>query len=272
MPTPTIQHQTRTNKRFLEPLGGSIPLEMVLIRGGEFLIGSPDDELERASDGREDPQHQVTVPTFFMGRYSVTQAQWRVVARLPRIQRDLEADPSHFKGDNRPVEQVSWYNAVEFCDRLSVHTKRQYRLPSEAEWEYACRAGTTSPFYCGETITTEIANYKGSSTYGRGIKGEDRRKTTPVDQFNLANPWGLCDMHGNVWEWCLDHWHENYDGAPTDGSAWLSENENTSRVYRGGSWSSNPRNCRSVCRNHYHPAYGDLNIGFRVVVAPPGTP
>jgi formylglycine-generating enzyme required for sulfatase activity len=272
MPTPTIHPQTRTNKRFLELLGNGIHLEMVLIRGGEFLMWSPDDELERPSDGRESPQHRVTVPTFFMGRYPVTQAQWRVVAGLPKVERDLNSDPSRFKGNDRPVEKVSWYDAVEFCDRLSAHTNRPYRLPSEAEWEYACRAGTTSPFYCGETLTTEIANYDGNYTYGRGVVGENRGETTPVDQFKLANPWGLCDMHGNVYEWCLDHWHENYEGAPIDGSAWLSEGESADRVLRGGSWSYAPRNCRSAYRLHHHPGYRNVNFGFRVVVAPPGTP
>lgn len=270
MPTPTIQRQPGTNKRFLEPLGDGIYLEMVLIRGGEFLMGSPDDELERSSDGRESPQHSVTVPTFFMGRYPVTQAQWRVVAALPKVKRDLKADPSEFKGNNHPVEQVSWHDAVEFCDRLTQHTGRTYRLPSEAEWEYACRAGTPTPFFCGETITTDIANYDGNYTYGRGVKGEYRRKTTPVDHFGMANPWGLCDMHGNVYEWCLDHWHENYEGAPADGSAWLSEDENADRVFRGGSWYFDPRNCRSAYRFHNRPASRIDDIGFRVVVAPGG--
>ena len=130
------------------------------------------------------------------------------------------------------MEQVSWDEAVEFCDRLSRHAQeRQYRLPSEAEWEYACRAGTTSPFYCGETITTDIANYNGDSIYGRGVKGKSPGGTTPVDQFKMANPWGLCDMHGNVLEWCSDHWHDNYEGAPKDGSAWLSNNKRADRMY-----------------------------------------
>ena len=253
MTAPTIQQQKQTNKRFLEPLGDSIQLEMVLILGGSFMMGSPDDELDRASDGRESPQHEVTVPTFFMGRYPVTQAQWQVVSSFPSVNRDLQPDPSNFKGDLRPVECVSWDEAVEFCDRLSQRTGRQYRLPSEAEWEYACRAGTTSPFYCGETITTDIANYDGNRIYGRGVTGKSRGETTPVDHFKMANPWGLCDMHGNVFEWCLDHWHNNYEGAPTDGSAWLTDNERANRISRGGSWFINPWFCRSAYRDRLTP-------------------
>ncbi|NEO21280.1 MAG: formylglycine-generating enzyme family protein, partial [Moorea sp. SIO4A5] len=126
---------------------------MVAIPEGSFIMGSPETEEGHTND--ESPQHRVTVTSFFMGKYPVTQAQWQAVAALPQVNRELEPDPSHFKGKNRPVEQVSWYDAVEFCERLSQYTKRPYRLPSEAEWEYACRAGTTTPFHFGETITTD---------------------------------------------------------------------------------------------------------------------
>ena len=163
-----------------------------------------------------------------MGKYPVTQAQWRLVAALPQVEIALNADPANFKGDNRPVEQVSWDEAVEFCQRLSVATGHQYRLPSEAEWEYACRAGTTTEFYFGETITTDLANYRGTDvkyegktylgSYGAGPKGIYREQTTDVGSFP-PNAYGLYDIHGNVWEWCLDHWHDNFREAPTDGSA-----------------------------------------------------
>jgi formylglycine-generating enzyme required for sulfatase activity len=124
---------------------------------------------------------------------------------------------------------------------LSKATGREYRLPSEAEWEYACRAGTTTPFHFGETITTDLANYNGNYTYGSGSKGQYRKQTTDVGSFP-ANAFGLHDMHGNVWEWCQDTWHENYNGAPTDGSAWVDENANQNRmILRGGSWYNNPR-------------------------------
>jgi formylglycine-generating enzyme required for sulfatase activity len=214
-----------------------------------------------------------------MGRYPVTQAQWRAIATLTPINRELNPDPSHFKGENRPVEQVSWYDAVEFCDRLSQLTGREYRLPTEAEWEYACRGGTTTPFHFGETITTDLANYRGtdhkeygwSGSYGQGPKGIYREETTPVGSFAIANPFGLSDMHGNVWEWCLDHWHENYEGAPTDGSAWLTEEENARRLLRGGSWYDDPRNCRSAYRTPDLPVVRDDDIGFRLVCVSPWT-
>ncbi|MBE9260373.1 formylglycine-generating enzyme family protein [Dolichospermum sp. LEGE 00246] len=237
---------------------------MVSIPGGTFIMGSPPEELERMD--RESPQHSVTVQPFFMGKYQVTQAQWRFVAQLPQVNRELKSDPSNFKGANRPVESVSWEDAVEFCDRLSQYTGRTYRLPSEAEWEYACRAGTTRPFHFGETITADLANYNGNYTYGQGPKGVYREETTEVGSFGVANNFGLYDMHGNVWEWCQDDWHNNYEGAPTDGSVWLDNEESSNRkLLRGGSWYGHPENCRSASR-HYHGLDLDSDdIGFRVV-------
>ena len=248
---------------FTEELGDGVGLDMVLIPAGNFLMGSPEDELERFE--REGPQHPVTVPTFFLGKYVVTQAQWRAVAGLSQIERELDPDPSGFKGDDRPVERVSWDDAVEFCKRLSQATGRDYRLPSEAEWEYACRAGTTTPFHFGETITPELANYRGTVTYGDGPTGEYREETTLVGSFGAANAFGLFDMHGNVWEWCADSWHENYEGAPGDGSAWMNdENDNRSHVRRGGSWFSLPRLCRSAYRNWNGAHIRNYYLGFRV--------
>ncbi|QIR40309.1 formylglycine-generating enzyme family protein [Tolypothrix sp. PCC 7910] len=251
---------------FVESLG-EVRLEMVAIPGGQFLMGSPPDEPERDDD--ESPQHEVTVQPFFLAKYPVTQAQWRFVAQLPQINRELDPDPSEFQGDNRPVEQVSWDDAVEFCDRLSQYTGRPYRLPSEAEWEYACRAGTTSPFHFGETITTDLANYDGNYTYGDAPKGVYQGETTPVGSFGVANAFGLYDMHGNVDEWCMDNWHENYESAPKDGSAWLIDNNNNShRLLRGGSWDYNPGICRSADRyNDLDADYRYNNIGFRVACA-----
>ena len=254
---------------------GVLPLRMMRIRAGTFLMGSPADELERID--AEGPQHEVSVSQFFMSKYPVTQGQWQAVAALPKVKQDLNADPSQFKGAFLPVEQVSWYEAVEFCDRLTLHTNRQYRLPTEAEWEYACRAGTTTPFHYGETITTELANYRGtddeeyswSGSYGDGPKGEHREKTTPVNQFDSPNAYGLCDMHGNVWEWCQDHWHSNYDNAPADGQAWLTEDDAAYRVLRGGSWLYIPGNCRSASRYDNTPDYRLSFIGFRVSCVAP---
>jgi formylglycine-generating enzyme required for sulfatase activity len=262
-----IKHRQAEAPCFVERLGESVSMKLMLIPGGKFEMGSPTDEAERLD--RERPVHSVTIPRFFMGKYPVTQAQWRAIASFPNVNRNLNPDPSHFKGDTRPVERVSWYDAMEWCDRLSRQTGREYRLPTEAEWEYACRAGTTTPFHFGEIITAELANYQATGTYGQGTPREYREETTPVDHFRVANAFGLCEMHGNVWEWCLDHWHENYEGAPDDGSAWLTMNKRTRRVLRGGSWDYHPRNCRSASRHFNDPVIRDYVIGFRVVCEVP---
>ncbi|MBR8838953.1 MAG: formylglycine-generating enzyme family protein [Stigonema ocellatum SAG 48.90 = DSM 106950] len=250
-----------TNRRpsqanfFTENLGNGITLEMVEIPGGKFVMGSPPEEKERTSD--EGPQHTVTIQPFFMGKFTVTQEQYQAV---------VGNNPSWFKGAKRPVENVDWDQAIAFCAKLSQTAKKTYRLPSEAEWEYACRAGTTTPFYFGETITTALVNYDGNYTYGSAPKGTYRQQTTDVGSFP-PNAFGLYDMHGNVWEWCQDNWHENYSGAPTDGYVWQNDNDNQSRLIRGGSWVYIPRNCRSAARNWDRRDYSDGIVGFRVVVA-----
>jgi len=268
-----IHEYQRTAQYFREDLSNDIQLDMMLIPDGTFIMGSPEEEKDSYNEER--PQHEVTIKPFWFGQYQVTQAQWKFVAKLPQVNKELDPDPSYFKGDNRPVERVSWYDAVEFCDRLSRHTKRQYRLPSEAEWEYACRAGTKTPFHFGETITTDFANYDGNQTYGQGPKGVYREKTTEVGSFGVANNFGLYDMHGNVWEWCLDDWHDDYTDAPTDGSAWFNSDDKLSdksgrAVLRGGSWFSNPQYCRSASRDFgawiERDDFND-NIGVRVVCA-----
>ena len=249
-----------------EELGNGVSLNLMMVPAGQFTMGSP--ETEPSRQDTEGPQREVTVPAFLMGQYPVTQAQWQAVAQLPKQQDELDSEPSRFTGDNRPVETISWNEAVEFCQRLSAHTGKEYRLPSEAEWEYACRAGTTTPFHFGETITPELANYRGSSTYSNGPKGVYREATTDVGSFP-ANTFGLYDTHGNVWEWCLDRWHNNYDGAPTDGSAWV-EGESELRIVRGGSWDLNPRDCRSATRDITLPGDRTFTFGFRVCCSPPG--
>ena len=269
----TVRRTPRTRQGYKEPLleiVEGLPLHMVLIPGGTFTMGSPADELER--EDNEGPQHEVTVPQFFLSRYPVTQAQWRAVADLPQVKQALTPDPSEFQGADRPVERVTWDDAVEFCDRLAQHTKRPYRLPSEAEWEYACRAGTTTPFYFGKTLTSEVANYNGRYTYADGPEGEYRRETRPVNELGITNAFGLSDMHGNVWEWCQDHGHENYEGAPMDGSAWLSSDGRNPRTIRGGSWFNSPRHCRSAYRNRLEPDFRSHDIGFRVFCSAPRTP
>jgi formylglycine-generating enzyme required for sulfatase activity len=204
-----------------------------------------------------------------MGRYTVTQAQWRVVASYPAIGRELNPEPSRFKGDDLPVEQISWLDAIEFCQRLSKQTGQLYRLPSESEWEYACRAGTQTPFYFGETLSSELANYDGTYGYNEGPKGIYYRSTTVVQTFP-TNAWGLHDMHGNVWEWCQDDWHDNYEAAPIDGTAWVNANSKINRkVLRGGSWFADPRYCRSAIRDYFNAAgYFYYGSGLRVVCVP----
>jgi formylglycine-generating enzyme required for sulfatase activity len=181
------------------------------------------------------------------------------------------ANAERFRGDQRPVVNVSWRDALAFCQRLRLRSGKNYTLPSEAQWEYACRAGTTTPFHFGQTISSELANYNCTQTYADGPKGEYREQTNPVDHFPYANAWGLSDMHGNVWEWCLDHYHDSYAGAPRDGSAWVDAEakEDKSRIRRGGSWDNAPRICRCACRFSYVPVSRYYLSGFRVVSVPP---
>ena len=269
-----VRHRQLQGWQWIEGLGNEVLLAMVLVPAGTFVMGSPGSELERSDN--EGPQHEANVSHFLMGKYPVTQEQWRIVAALPRVALDLNLDPSHFKGGKRPVENVSWHDAVEFCQRLSRRAGKTYRLPSEAEWEYACRAGTTTPFHFGETIVTDLANYDGTDTkdertdrkgsYGRGPTGVFRGETTEVGSFP-SNAFGLYDMHGNVWEWCADEWHDNYEGAPTDGSAWTDIRDidrSKFRVLRGGPWLNIPIYCRSACRFSHSPNSRYNFYGFRV--------
>jgi formylglycine-generating enzyme required for sulfatase activity/uncharacterized caspase-like protein len=258
-----VERHQQTTEYCAEELVNGLVLDMVLIPGGTFLMGSPKTELGRLKN--EEPQHPVTIKPFLMSKYPITQAQWKAVASFPKIHQDLELDPSDFKGANRPVEQVSWHDAVEFCVRLSKKTGHEYRLPTEAEWEYACRAGTTTPFHFGETITPELANYDCNYSYKFGIKRNYRKQTSLVGDFQFANAFGLFDMHGNIWEWCIDHWHESYDDAPMNGTAWITDNQNQLRVLRGGSWYNDPRDCRSAFRYNWDLDDRLNRIGFRVV-------
>ncbi|MBD1902770.1 SUMF1/EgtB/PvdO family nonheme iron enzyme [Trichocoleus sp. DQ-A3] len=271
----TVDAQGReTNRRrmqakyFSEDLGGGVTLEMVEIPGGTFLMGSPGTEKGRSS--RESPQHQVTVAPFFLGKFTITQAQWKAVANLPTIKRVMQPNPYDLQyggTTNRPVENLSWVDAVEFCARLSKKTGKIYRLPSETQWEYACRAGTNTPFHFGDTITTDLANFNGNYTYASAPRGKYRQQTTEVGSFP-PNAFGLYDMHGNVYELCADVWHDYYNGAPADGSAWESGGNNAFRLLRGGAWSNNPEHCRSAVRDKLHPDGRGRFYGFRVVTVP----
>ncbi|NET08075.1 MAG: formylglycine-generating enzyme family protein [Symploca sp. SIO2B6] len=294
MVKPKIRRQQATAQYYSEDLGDGVELDMILIPGGSFLMGTEAQEIERLCKTydreyfrAEKPQHQVNISTFFMGRYPITQAQWRIVAGWEKVETELKADPSYFKEPfldydrwTRPVENISWDDAQEFCARLKQKTNRAYCLPTEAQWEYACRAGTTSPFHFGETITTDLANYRGTDnkelggkgSYGEGPKGEYREQTTPVEYFQVANKFGLCEMHGNVWEWCEDDWHANYEGAPTDGSAWQSKDKDATKVIHGGAWGHQPHYCRCASRLNSYPGFdNDFLIGLRVVCVVPRT-
>jgi eukaryotic-like serine/threonine-protein kinase len=245
-----------------EDLGNGVKLEMVYIKAGSFMMGS--NESSNLSGGNsERPIHQVNLSPFYMGKYTITQQQYQAI---------MGTNPSHFhfRGDNRPVESVSWDEAMEFCQKLSQRTKKQYTLPSESQWEYACRAGTTTRFYFGEMISPDLANYNGiahySDTWYYYFKVDNREQTTNVGSFP-PNAFGLYDMHGNVNEWCLDGYHDNYNGAPTDGSSWLS-NDNHKHILRGGSWHCISSFCHSASRTSFVLDGRYDSIGFRVVALP----
>jgi formylglycine-generating enzyme required for sulfatase activity len=229
-----------------------IEIPMVEIPEGTFMMGRRQDQLVYSND--ELPLHEVTLRGFYMSRYLITQAQWRVVAtNLPKVDIDLKPSPSRFKGDHKPVEKVSWYEAVEFCNRLTLYTGDSYSLPSESQWEYACRAGTETNFHFGNEAKPDLLNYFMADTEEAG--------TTIVGSYP-PNPFGLYDMHGNVWEWCLDDWHSDYFEAPTDGSPRLNESDKA--LLRGGSWYSPSRVNRSGFRNHMIRKEVSGTTGFRI--------
>jgi formylglycine-generating enzyme required for sulfatase activity len=268
---------------FVEELAGGVELEMVEVPGGMFSMGLAEDDIAQVKKefGRgiekeireklverlrwETPGHPVKLPAFYLGKYEVTQAQWRAVASLPKVKMDLMSDPSHFKGGNRPVENVSWEEAVEFCERLSRATGRRFRLPTEAEWEYACRAGAATPFHFGESVISDWANYHGKYPYAGAPKGDNRQQTIPAGSLGVANAFGLYDMHGNVWEWCLDSWHDSYVSSPGDGRSWEEDGIGYLKVLRGGGWDSPAGECRASSRNKMTSSLRLNNIGFRVV-------
>ena len=260
--------------------------EMVVIPAGSFLMGSPPDEPDRSDN--EGPQHRVTIASrFAIGRYPIAVGQYsRFVEKTQRQQgkikewsdgflgigkgwKDGERDwknPGFAQTNQHPVVAISWQDAAAYCEWLSRDTGQPYRLPSEAEWEYACRAGTTTPFSFGPTISPSQANYDGNFTYANGAKGVYREKTVAVGSLP-ASPWGLHEMHGNVWEWVEDVWHDDHSGAPIDGSAWTDREGKESdrdRVVRGGSWSNFPGRCRSAVRYRVEPGGRGRWLGFRL--------
>ena len=228
----SLERSTMQARYFREDLGDQVFLDMVEIPDGKFQMGSKGDEVRT----RETPQHEVSIKGFFMGRTEVTQGQWRAV---------MGSNPPDFRGDDFPVGRVSWGKAKEFCALLEKKTGRAYRLPSEAEWEYSCRAGTTTNFAFGDIITPEIVNYDSQPP----SRSADEYLAFSVSSRGVANRFGLFDMHGNVWEWCEDVYHETYFPAPRDGTAWISGTNSHYRVLRGGSWFTASDSCR--CANRW---------------------
>jgi formylglycine-generating enzyme required for sulfatase activity len=244
---------------YAENIDDNVVMDMIYIPAGSFMMGSN-------VESHEQPIHQVTLKSFYIAKYPTTQAQYTAI---------MGDNPSQFEdNDLCPVDCVSWDNAMEFCQRVSKMTGKNYTLPSESQWEYACRCGTITPFYCGETITTDLANYDGDScgnvyencVYGDGPSGVDLEEPTPVGKYP-PNPWGLYDLHGNVWEWCLDNWHSDYTCVPIDGSAWVDSTSGY-HVYRGGCWRNVPSDCRSSSRWSDFHRYHDTNYGFRLCCLP----
>ena len=234
--------------------GKKITQRMRWIKPGTFLMGSPENEPERRRN--EGPQHSVTIRQgYWLFDTACTQALWEAV---------MGENPSGFKGPDHPVESISWRDCQNFLKRLNQRLPGlDLTLPSEAQWEYACRADTTTPFSFGINITLEQVNYDGNYPYAGGKKGLYRQQTVPVASLP-PNRWGLYEMHGNVREWCQDHWHDDYQGAPADGSAWEEGRDtDTDRVLRGGSWSDNTRNMRAAFRYRVHPVGHYVNVGFR---------
>lgn len=249
-------------RQYQERLPGAAMLDMIAIPAGNFFMGTATEDIEQVVKLEtwfkrievkkwlrpEMPQHRVHLAEFYISKTPITQEQWQAV---------MLSNPSLFSGLRRPVENVSWWDGVEFCDRLSQLTGKNYRLPTEAEWEYACRAGTQTLYSFGNSKQPlrDYAWYTWNSQH----------KTQPVAQ-KKPNAWGLHDMHGLVWEWCEDNWHESYNGAPTDGSAWNEYGHSTKHVVRGGAWYSLADDCRSVYRFCYDASFRYPSIGFRVVV------
>jgi formylglycine-generating enzyme required for sulfatase activity len=237
-----IARTHHTAEQFTEDLGNGINLELLLIPAGVFQMGS----LRHAGNPDEQPQHLVSIKSFMMGK--------TIMGKLP---------PCRFKGDKLPVERVSWEDAQKFCQRLSKKTGRSYQLPSETQWEYACRAGTATPFSFGETLTVEVANFNGEHTFRDEPRGFYFHSTSEGGKFP-PNAFGLHDMHGNLWEWCADNWLEDYTSSPRDGSSYQNKDSHD-RVARGGSWHEPPELCRSAARLRVSQSDADEFMGFRVV-------
>lgn len=284
----TMIGQNKKKARGMVENLGMAELELVSLDGGRFLMGAGEKEIGHAlaqarAEGEFDPEtfevlsaelprHAVNVRGFHMSRYEITQAQYAAVMnQLPQM-------PPNMRGANLPVTNITWAEANEFCTRLSKMTGRFYRLPTEAEWEYAARAGSDTAYSFGDTISPQVAVYNSAIPYAKGPRGPKRSGPLEGGTLNTANAFGLENMHGNVWEWVADYWHSDYDGAPVNGTSWDEPQDlgsddpdeagakDLSRVARGGSWFSQGGRCRSASRYRYHPTTKNSTLGFRVVV------
>ena len=272
----------REGRLFREELGDGESLELVELPTGNFWMGASPTEFSQVGKEfqrvglpfnqaqevaqSEIPQGEVQVVSYYLTRREITQAQWEQVADWPQVRIELNPEPSFFHGKDRPVEQITWEEAIEFCERLSARTGRPYRLPSEAEWEFACRAGTLTPYHFGETISFEVANFDAAYPWGHAVNGQRRQQTFDSGSTGAANAFGLLDMHGNVQEWCMDPWHPNYQGSPLGASVWEKGGDSQYRVVRGGSYLSAAAFCRSSSRSKKGFARRFSDTGFRVAI------
>jgi formylglycine-generating enzyme required for sulfatase activity len=248
VPEPPRDPIKRGDKAFRDDLGNGVHMEMVRIPSGRFALGSPTNETGRRDN--ESPMSEVNIPAFYMAKFVVTQEQWVAImgSNLAIFRENLQA----------PVENISWLEAQEFCRKLAAKTQHLYRLPSESEWEYACRAGTNTAYHFGDS-PTQLADYA-------WFADNSNKRSHPVGA-KVPNPWGLYEMHGGVWEWCEDIWHDNFNGAPADGSVWVNDGYTSRRVRKGGSWSNEAKLCRSASREWHWQSDRYNDISFRVVIS-----
>ena len=258
-PPPVVRVAKRilaAGDKFALDLPGGVKMAFAWCPPGTFLMGSPSSEKERRDD---EQQHEVRLTKgFYAGVHPVTQVEWTAV---------MNTDPCHFKGANLPVEQVSWDDAQAFCTKVRELTGKQVRLPTEAEREYACRGGTTTPFYWVGELNGSQANCDGRTPYGTSTMGPYLQKTTPVGRYakKFSHPWGLTDVLGNVWEWCADWYDAGYFARSPKDDPECRNGKQMYRILRGGSWRTLARSCRAAYRNRVEPAYRSDGIGFRVV-------
>ena len=253
-------HREFQNFNYLSEVIEDQEIRMMIIPAGEYGMGT-----SKKGHRSEQPHHLVKVSAFLMSQFPITRTQWKVVSNYPKVNRSLKKIPCG-GAVKSPVVNVSWHDTVEFCDRLSLKTGCMYRLPTEAEWEYACKGGSNTQFHFGEAISSQYVNYNSSSSYRSESPSIYRKKISTINEFKFPNKFGLFDMHGNVWEWCLDHWHDDYQSAPSEASPWINTHTTSLRILRGGSWNCEAYLCRSTSRFSNNESDNLSNdIGFRIV-------